>query len=121
MLIKRSFSSRAWFGVVAVALAASVLLMPGTRPTLAQDSSNGVETISGKFTVSNPFILEDYAEPYIALIDLTAFVKRDRDMPLPFPDQTIGSVDGDPTKGASYVIPLPIQPRGQLNDVSNGK
>ena len=53
MLIKRSFSSRTWLGVVAVALAASVLLMPGMRPTLAQDS-NGVETISGKFTVSNP-------------------------------------------------------------------
>jgi len=121
MLIKRSLSSRAWLGAVAVALAVSTLLIPGARATQAQDDSSGVATISGKFTVSNPFVLEDYAEPYIALIDLTAFVKRDKDMPLPYPDQTIGSVNGDPTKGASYVISLPIQPRGQLNDVSNGK
>src|SRR5258706_47471 len=108
-------------GVVAAVLAASILVTPGSRSIQAQDSSIGVQTISGKFTVSNPFILEDYAEPYIALIDLTAFIKRDKDLPLPYPDQTLGRVDGDPTKGASYVIPLPIQPRGQLNDVSNGK
>jgi len=108
-------------GMVAAVLAASILVTPGSRSIQAQDSSIGVQTISGKFTVSNPFILEDYAEPYIALIDLTAFIKRDKDLPLPYPDQTLGRVDGDPTKGASYVIPLPIQPRGQLNDVSNGK
>ena len=103
MLIKRSLSSRAWLGVVAVALAASVLLVPGARPTQAQDDSSGVATISGKFTVSNPFVLEDYAEPFIALIDLTAFIKRDKDMPLPFPDQTVGSVTGDPTKSTKEI------------------
>ncbi len=118
---KRLFNSKAMLGVVAAVLAASILVTPGSRSIQAQDSSIGVQTISGKFTVSNPFILEDYAEPYIALIDLTAFIKRDKDLPLPYPDQTLGRVDGDPTKGASYVIPLPIQPRGQLNDVSNGK
>jgi C-terminal processing protease CtpA/Prc len=104
-----------------VGLSGSTLLNSGAKLTYAQSADDaGVATISGKFTVSNPFILEDYAEPYIALIDLTAFVKRDKDMPLPFPDQTIGRVDGDPTQGASYVLPLPIEPRGQLNDVSNG-
>jgi C-terminal processing protease CtpA/Prc len=84
-------------------------------------SDQGVVVVTGKVIVSNPFVLEDAAEPLIALIDLTAFVKRDRDMKLPYSDQTTAGLEGDLAQGAAFTLPLPIEPRAVLNDVSHGK
>src|SRR5258708_24533367 len=99
-----------------------------TRPTSVgfaamakAQGDNGVAVITGKMRVTNPFILEDAAEPYVALIDLTALVKRDRTLPLPFADQTLAGLQGDLATGATFTLPLPIEPRGVLNEVSHGQ
>ncbi len=111
---------------VALVLAAaparlSVAQVATAAPTQAAASTDGVATITGSVTVTSPFALEDSAEPFLALIDLTAFVKRDRDAKLPFSDQTIAGLTGDISKGARFTMSLPIQPRGALNNLSNGK
>src|SRR5262249_39792681 len=76
---------------------------------------------TGTVTVTSPFILSTYTERYMALIDLTAFVKRDIDRPLPSPTQVTSGLEGDWAKGATFSLPLPILPQGQLNDVGHGK
>ncbi|HLY27552.1 MAG TPA: S41 family peptidase [Aggregatilineales bacterium] len=88
--------------------------------TYAQGDA-GVVTVTGSIKITNQFVLQDDSEPFIALIDLTAFVKRDHDAPLPFPDQPIAGLQGDLAKGATYTMPLPISPRGLINDVGHGK
>ncbi len=112
-------------GVVLTAICTALIiaLAPGRGPVASAQSgdSSGVTQITGSVTVTNPFVLEDTAEPLIALIDLTAFVKRDHDAKLPFPDQVIAGLDGDLSKGAKFTLQLPIEPRGTLNDLSNGK
>lgn len=87
----------------------------------AQQSDAGVTTLTGTVTVTNPFILSTYTEHYMALIDLTAFVKRQIDRPLPSPTQVTTGLEGDWRKGATFSLPLPILPQGELNDVAHGK
>src|SRR5262245_53496776 len=100
----------------------AVPLLTGRFPILvAQGENTGVVTITGKVTITNPFVLEDVAEPFMALIDLTAFVKRDRDLALPSNDQVTAGLQGDLSKGASFALQLPIEPKGTFNDVSNAK
>lgn len=112
--------SRVVFVIMMIAIVA--LALSGLIPAAAQSSSAaGVTTLKGAVTSQNPFVLADSEDAYIALIDLTAFVKRDKDMKLPFPDQLIVGIEGELDKGAAYTMPLPIEPRARLNDVSNGK
>src|ERR1700750_3344711 len=102
-------------------LAIGLISAPNLLQVAAQsDTSAGVVSLTGTVTVTNRFQLEDTAEPFMALIDLTAFIKRDRDMKLPFPTQTITGVEGDLSKGATFKMQLPIEPEGLLNNVSNG-
>src|SRR5215510_7136922 len=82
------------------------------RSAIAQDASaNGVATVSGSMTITSPLFLKLSTERYVALLDMTAFVKRDLDMPPPYPDQPIAGVKGDLAKGATYSLPLPVEPR----------
>lgn len=118
----RKFSLGVRSAALAAVCAALLMASLSVRPSVAQTSTDeGVTAVTGTVTVTNPFVLEDAAEPFMALVDLTAFIKRDRDARLPFPDQTVAGVNGDLAKGAKFNMPLPIEPRGQLNDVSNGK
>lgn len=87
----------------------------------AQSPDSGVATITGKVTLTNPDVLADDAEPFMTLIDLTAFVKRDHDMHLPSPIQITTGLQGNLSKGAQFTIPLPIKPEGQLNEVGHAK
>jgi len=119
-----SFRMRGWKTILAALTCAALVAVgaPGRSPAAAQTADDGgVQTITGKVTVTNQFVLNDEAEPLMALIDLTAFVKRDHDMHLAYPDQTIAGLQGDITQGATFTMPLPIVPRGTFNDVSNGK
>src|SRR5258708_3915720 len=107
------------FIVIALMLAMALSVVQQAGTALAQASDNGVAVITGSVITTNPFV-QDYAtEPYIALIDFTAFIKRDHELPLP-PYQILGRIDGDLTKGAKYTLDLPIVPPATLNDVSNG-
>src|SRR5262249_48921731 len=93
--------------VVAVLLLPTLAIGPCVRAQQAQD---GVTTLTGTVTVTSPFILSTYTERYMALIDLTAFVKRDIDRPLPSPTQVTTGLEGDWAKGATFSLPLPILP-----------
>ena len=77
----------AWMrGLVAMALLVSMLGAAGAvggRRTAAQSDATGVTTLTGAVKVTNPYILGAYRQNYVALIDMTGFVKRDREMPLP--------------------------------------
>jgi C-terminal processing protease CtpA/Prc len=108
----------------AIVLLAVILVVPAlaTGPRVrAQDTRDGVTTLTGTVTVTNPFILSTYTERYMALIDLTAFVKRAIDRPLPSPTQVTTGLEGDWAKGATFSLPLPILPQGQINDVAHGQ
>jgi C-terminal processing protease CtpA/Prc len=85
------------------------------------DNSQGVAVVKGSFKITNQFYLETKTEPLVVLMDMTAFLKRDHDMKLPFPDQTVAGVQGEADEGYSYEMHLPVVPRGRLNDVSHGK
>lgn len=111
----RSAIRSLWLFMVCVLFTALPL-----SPAVAQPGDTGVVTVTGKITLTNPFVIDYSTEPYIALVDLTAFVKRDRDMKLPYPDQTIAGLQGDLSTGATFTMPLPIEPRGTLNNVSKG-
>src|SRR5450432_4191119 len=95
---------------------------PQMGMALAQSADNGVTTITGNVYTSNPFVQDSATEPYIMLVDMTAFIKRDHELPLPA-NQVIAHIDGDITQqgAAKYTMNLPIDAPGTLNDVSNGK
>jgi C-terminal processing protease CtpA/Prc len=104
--------------LVAILLVPTLTIGPRVR---AQQAQGGVTTLTGTVTVTNPFILSTYTERYMALIDMTAFVKREIDRPLPSPTQVTTGLEGDWGKGATFSLPLPILPQGQLNDVGHGQ
>ena len=101
---------------------------PTATPVSDALSGSGVSQVHGTVKITNQFQLGDTAEPMIALIDLTAFIKRNHDLHLPYADQVIAGVYTDPitgvtdlSSGAEYTMQLPIEPRGMVNDVAHGK
>src|SRR5258708_6153121 len=103
-----------------LALVLSAVQQAGTA--FAQSGDNGVTLITGSVYTSNPFVQDSATEPYIMLVDMTPFVKRDHEMTQPA-NQVIAHIEGDITKegAAKYTMNLPIAPSGTLNDVSTGK
>jgi C-terminal processing protease CtpA/Prc len=93
----------------------------GVRPTAAQTgpSSDGVRHLTGQVTIENPNQLSTTSEAFMMLLDMTAFIERDRELPPPPDSEVIAPLVGDIAKGADFDIPLPIEPLGNLNDVGN--
>lgn len=108
-------------GLVVLGLLVSMLGAVGAGRTAAQADATGVTTLTGSVTVTNPYILGAYLENYVALIDMTGFVKRDRELPLPDFTQVTTGLVGDWGQGATFTLPLPIAPRGTINDVGRGE
>ena len=108
-----------------VVLLAVLLLISGVagsiRPVAAQNepSSDGVRHLTGQVSLENPNQLATTSEAYMLLLDMTAFVERDRELPPPPASEIIAPLVGDLAKGADFDIPLPIEPLGNLNDVGN--
>src|SRR5258706_8324774 len=119
----RKFHYRRLMIVCVTLLAILTVAAPDLQYVAAQQAGNpdGVVQLTGKVTVTSRFVLADTTEPFMALIDLTAFIKRDREMKLPYPTQTVTGLEGDLAKGAPFTMQLPIEPRALLNNVSNGK
>src|SRR5258706_4843780 len=119
----RKFHYRRLMIVCVTLLAILTVAAPDLQYVAAQQAGNpdGVVQLTGKVTVTGRFVLADTTEPFMALIDLTAFIKRDREMKLPYPTQTVTGLEGDLAKGAPFTMQLPIEPRALLNNVSNGK
>ena len=89
-----------------------------SQPLAATPS--GPVRVTGKFTYSNNIITEYYVEHFVALIDLTGFVKRDREWEVPVKSQVLGflQLDEKAQKG-EYQLSLPLRPEGSFDDVDN--
>ena len=79
----------------------------------------GPALITGSFTYSNEFVLENYyVEHAVMLTDMTGFIERDLKWELPVDSQVLGYVDVDEdTNSATYHLALPELPEGELQDV----
>lgn len=74
-------------------------------------TASGAVRVTGKFTYSNNIITEYYVEHFVALINLTGFVKRDREWEVPVKSQVLGylQLDEKAQKG-EYQLSLPLRP-----------
>jgi len=111
-------------GVIALTLMLVVSGIAGSmRPAAAQDgaAAAGVQQLTGTFALENPNSLSTTSEAYMLLLDMTAFVQRDLELPPPAGSEVLAPLIGDLAAGAEFTIPLPIAPLGNLNDVGNGE
>jgi C-terminal processing protease CtpA/Prc len=92
----------------------------GLRSSVAAQDDRGVETIVGNLAITNPLILETFSQPYVLLLDMTAYVGRDRDLAPPLRSQIVAPLESDLAAGASFALHLPIAPQGTINDVDGG-
>ena len=118
------------FFVIALLLSACATPTAAPAPTKAPEptavaqplsaTASGTVRVTGKFTYSNNIITEYYVEHFVALIDLTGFVKRDREWEVPVKSQVLGflQLDEKAQKG-EYQLSLPIRPEGSFDDVDN--
>jgi C-terminal processing protease CtpA/Prc len=83
-------------------------------------AGSGVTTLTGSLQVTNPFVLEILTEPFVLLNDLTNFVERELDGPLPEFLQVTARLEGD-LDAATYMLALPIAPQATVNDVDQGE
>lgn len=76
--------------------------------------------IKGSFTYSNSIITTYYDQQAVALVDMYAFITRDKEWEIPVASQTLGflDLDVDAMKG-EYVLQLPARPTGTQADVDN--
>lgn len=113
-------------GRLLIVLVMSVSLVFGgvasnIRPAVAQSgASDGVHQLTGTYALENPDQIANTSESYMLLLDMTAFIKRDREMQPKPESEIIAPLVGDISKGASFDIPLPVTPLGTMNDVGNG-
>ncbi len=83
------------------------------------DDPEGPVRITGEFSYTNDFVVETYyVEHAVALLDMTGFVKRDKEWELPVDGQVLGymKLDADNNR-ATFELSLPAQPEGLYNDV----
>ncbi|MDQ2998167.1 MAG: S41 family peptidase [Chloroflexota bacterium] len=88
----------------------------GERPAGAQQLTG----ITGKFSYTNDIITTYYVEHAAALIDMYAFIQRDKEWEVPIDSQVLGFMKLDETtKSGEYRIQLPQLPRAQFVDVNH--
>jgi C-terminal processing protease CtpA/Prc len=90
------------------------------QPAEAQ-SGEGVETLTGTVTVTNPMFLDVFSDTYMLLLDMTAYVERDRNLAPSRESQIIAPVEGDLGTGAAFALDLPAAPQGTVNDLDQGQ
>jgi C-terminal processing protease CtpA/Prc len=76
--------------------------------------------LSGTFQYSNSIITDYYDQHAVALVDMYAFVTRNREWEVPIASQTLGFLRMDTeTQSGEYFLQLPARPLGTLVDVDN--
>lgn len=92
-------------------------------PSTAVPISTGADEpfqISGSFTYSNSIITDYYDQHAVALVDMYAFILRDKEWEIPVASQTLGFLDMDmQAMTGNYVLQLPARPSGTQADVDN--
>lgn len=106
----------AFLGALAVPVRPGVARQ-ATPPAAGGDA--GAHTLTGPLRVTNPLLQQALSEPYVLLADLTNFVRREVNGDPPDDPQVTARLVGDPTD-ATYMMPLPILPRGTVSDVDGG-
>jgi C-terminal processing protease CtpA/Prc len=96
---------------------------PAPAPTVlpTQNTSDEPALITGEFSYTNDFVTETYyVEHAMGLGDMTAFVKRDKEMETSIESQVLGYMKLDAENNtATFRLALPKQPEGYFNDVDN--
>jgi len=88
-----------------------------TRVT-AQEGPNGVQFVTGSFETDNPILMQLLSQPFFMLYDMTPYVFRDRNMPIPVESQIMTAAIGDIREGKlDFKVSLPAVPLGSHNDV----
>jgi C-terminal processing protease CtpA/Prc len=76
--------------------------------------------ISGSFEYSNSIITTYYNQQAVALVDMYAFITRDKEWEIPVASQTLGFLDLDlEAMTGEYVLQLPARPTATQADVDN--
>ena len=76
--------------------------------------------ISGSFEYSNSIITTYYDQQAVALVDMYAFITRDKEWEIPVASQTLGFLDLDmEAMTGEYVLQLPARPTATQADVDN--
>lgn len=95
---------------------------PATQPPVQAPNilADQPYQVTGTFTYSNEIITKYYVEDAVALVDMYAFVKRDKEWVIPLSSQTLGFLKIDPEKKTGeYSVQLPAVPLAQFVDVDN--
>lgn len=80
----------------------------------------GVVSLSGLVTYTNPFFTAGVAQPVIILEDQAGFVDRNPFFLMPLSSQTMGQITSDFfTSPFSYSLALPIEPQGSYRNVAD--
>jgi len=96
------------------------LACPEQAESLACPGADEPFLVSGSFTYSNSIITDYYDQHAVALIDMYAFIIRDKEWEIPVSSQTLGYLDIDmDAMTGEYVLQLPARPTGMLADVDN--
>jgi C-terminal processing protease CtpA/Prc len=117
----RRANRRSWGRLVPLVALLLVAPLAGVRGPAAAQDEGGVSTVTGSLTITNPVILANASQPYAMLLDMTAYVGRDRELVPPLQSQIIAPFEGDLATGATFALNLPIAPRGTINDVDGGE
>jgi C-terminal processing protease CtpA/Prc len=96
-----------------------------SAPETAQEeqAETGPTQITGTFAYSNEFVVETYfVEHAVGLVDMHAFVTRDREWEVPVDSQVLGYLKIDTTANTgAYQLSLPALPLGMFNDLDNDR
>ncbi|MBT3314042.1 MAG: peptidase S41 [Anaerolineae bacterium] len=83
-------------------------------------SSEEPYQITGTFDYTNDIITTYYVEHAVALVDMYAFITRDKEWEIPLSSQTLGFLEFDTeAMQGSYTLQLPAMPTGVLTDIDN--
>ena len=118
--LRRVAPSRTRLPLVALALLVlTQLLGPVTGTAAARERGDGAVRLTGEFTITSPFTVESFVDPYVMLFDVGQFY-GDPDDATPSGQQILAGVEGDVAEGAAYTMPLPIAPNGASVNLGDG-
>jgi carboxyl-terminal processing protease len=103
---------------LALVLLISLAPLAGLRTATAQEGPNGVQFVTGTFSTDNPLIMQLLTQPYFMLYDMTPYVFRDPEMPIPVQSQIMAAAIGDIAEGElDFKLSLPTIPLAAFNDL----
>lgn len=89
-------------------------------PAAIENDEGGPVVVRGELAYTNPFFGVTAENPVILLEDQTGFINRDWDYVFPVESQVFAQITSSVfTSPFDYVLQLPLEPQGPLNDVDH--